>query len=424
MATRWWTRSVAGVLAVAGALLALAGVAHSSSTPETDIVQTGTFVLGLEPYDRLVAKVMREHRVPGAAVAIVRDGRLVYARGFGMADRLHEVPVQPDSLFRIASLSKPITAAAVLKLVEDGRLKLGDRVFRDLLAGVGPHPPTDARMNEITVQDLLRHSGGFDRYRSGHVLWQQKKVSRKVGKRPPIECADAVSYMKERRLDFDPGERYVYSNFGYCALGRVVEHVSGIPYEDYVRKEVLIPAGAHGIRLADPFLEGRRENEVRYYDHPGASRTKSFDPAVRKRVSRPYSGYLLPMHAAGAWAASAVDFIRFVLAVDGRGGDDILAEETIALMLERPPYARDPYWYGLGWMVRDLGGGQSNWWHNGAFPGNTGIVVRAANGLSWVVLTNSWSKSWYSLVESLDAAMWEAFGQVTTWPDHDLFPAF
>ena len=424
MPIRWRAKFAAGVFAAIGGLFALAGVAQASSTSEPDIVQTGTFVPGLEPYDRLVAQVMRDYRVPGAAVAVARHGRLVYARGFGMADRLHEVPVQPGSLFRIASLSKPITAAAVLKLVEDGRLELDDRVFADLLAGIGPHPPTDARMNEITVRDLLRHSGGFDRDRSGHVLWMQKEVSRRIGKRPPLGCADAVSYMKERRLDFSPGERYVYSNFGYCALGQVVAHASGMPYEDYVRKEVLIPAGARGVRLADPFLEGKLENEVRYYDHSGASRTKSFDPSIRKRVSWPYSGYLSTMDAAGGWAASAVDYLRFVLAVDGRSGDDILAEETIALMLERPHYARAPYWYGLGWEVRDIGQGHTNWWHNGAFPGTSAFVVRAANGLSWVVLMNSWSKPWHSVLHSLDTAMWEAFGQVTRWPDHDLFPEY
>ena len=272
MATGWWTRLAAVVLTGVAGLFALAGEAQASSSPEPDIVQTGQFVPGLEPYDRIVARTMRDHRIPGAAVAVVRHGRLVYARGFGMADRLREVPVQPDSLFRIASLSKPITAVAVLKLVEDGRLELDARVFRDLLAGIEPHPPKYPRMNEITVRDLLRHSGGFDRDRSGDVQWEQKKISRKLRKSPPLDCADVIAYMKRQRLDFSPGERYAYSNFGYCALGRVIEQASGMSYEDYVRREVLIPAGAGRMRLADPFLEGRLENEVMYYDYSGANR--------------------------------------------------------------------------------------------------------------------------------------------------------
>ena len=356
MTTGWLTNSAAGVLTAVAGLLPLAGEAQGSSTSEPGIVQTGQQVPGLESYDRIIAELMREHRIPGAAVAVARLGRLVYARGFGMADRLHDVPVQPDSLFRIASLSKPITAAAVLKLVEDGQLELDARVFRDLLAGIEPHPPKDARMNEITVRDLLRHSGGFDRDRSGDIPWEQKNVGRKLRKRPPLDCTDIITYMKGQKLDFSPGERFAYSNFGYCALGRVIEKASGMAYEDYVRKEVLVPAGARGMRLSDPFLDGRLENEVKYYHYPGASQSKSFGPKGTK------AGAQAPItdscqrwtHTAGGPPPRST-LLHFVVAVDGRGGDDILAEETIELMIERPDYARDVVWYGLGWLVRDLG---------------------------------------------------------------------
>ena len=156
----------------------------------------------------------------------------------------------------------------------------------------------------------------------------------------------------------------------------MIEQASGRSYEDYVRREVLIPAGAERMRLADPFLEGRLENEVKYYHYPRANRSRSLDPKVRKRVPWPYNGFLSTMDAHGGWAASAVDLLRFVVAVDGRGGDDILAEETVELMIERPAYARDVVWYGLGWLVRDIGGGQSNWWHTGSIPGASSLFVR------------------------------------------------
>ena len=128
MAAGWWTSFAAMVLTAVAVFIAPAVEAQASpSTPEPNIMQTGQFVPGLESYDRIVARIMRDHDIPGAAVAVVRYGRLVYARGFGVADRESGTPVQPDSLFRIASLSKPITAVAVLKLVEDGRLELDTR---------------------------------------------------------------------------------------------------------------------------------------------------------------------------------------------------------------------------------------------------------------------------------------------------------
>ena len=423
MAAGWWTSFAAMVLTAVAVFIAPAVEAQASpSTPEPDIMQTGQFVPGLESYDRIVARIMRDHDIPGAAVAVVRYGRLVYARGFGVADRESGTPVQPDSLFRIASLSKPITAVAVLKLVEDGRLELDTRVFRDLLAGIEPHPPADPRMNEITVRDLLRHSGGFDRVRRGDIQWDQKKISRKIRKRPPLDCADVIAYMKRRRLDFSPGERYAYSNFGYCALGRVIEQASGMSYEEYVRQEILIPAGAARMRVADPFPGGRLEDEVKYYDHPGAKRRKSLDGRVRKRVPRPYDGFLSTMDAHGGWAASAVDLLRFVVAVDGRDGDDVLADETVGLMIERSDYGHDDVWYGLGWLVRDIGGGQSNWWCDGSMPGASSLLVRAGNGFSWAVVMNSRPRKWSGFNLAIDMAMWEAFSQVTRWPDHDLFP--
>ena len=418
----WWTRSAAIVLTAVAALVAPAVEAQTSSTPEPNIMQTGQFVPGLESYDRIVAPIMRDHDIPGAAVAVVRDGRLIYARGFGVADRESGAPVQPDSLFRIASLSKPITAVAVLKLVQDGRLELDARVFRDLLAGIEPHPPADPRMNEITVRDLLRHSGGFDRQRSGDIQWDQKKISQTIRKRPPLDCADVIAYMKRRRLNFSPGERYAYSNFGYCALGRVIEQASGMSYEDYVRREILIPAGAARMRVADPFLGGRLENEVKYYDYPGAKRSKSLDRKVQERVPWPYNGFLSTMDAHGGWAASVVDLLRFVVAVDGRGGNDVLANETVGLMIDRPDYGRDVVWYGLGWFIRDIGGGQSNWWHTGSIPGASSLLVRAGNGFSWAVVVNSRPRKWNDFQRAVDKAMWEALSQVTRWPDHDLFP--
>ena len=289
-------------------LIALAGCAGSGGmmmatideeSGGSDVVLTGLPVLGLESYDRIIARLIDEYDIPGAAIAVVRHGRLVYARGFGLADRENGERVQPDSLFRIASVSKPITAAAVLKLVEEGQLDLDALVFRNLLDEIEPNQVSDHRMNEITIRDLLRHSGGFDSTISGDPQFNQKAISKEIGKSTPLGCVDIIAYMKSQDLDFKPGERYAYSNFGYCVLGQVIEKISGMSYEDYVRKEILIPAGVLRMRIADPFLSGRLENEVKYYDYPGAELSESLDTRVRTRVPWPYNGFLSTMDAHG-----------------------------------------------------------------------------------------------------------------------------
>lgn len=420
---RWITLSGIALTALLG-LRVVEDQGWASSTPEPNIKMTGQFVPGMESYDRIIAQLMDDHDVPGAAVAVVHHGRLVYARGFGMADRENGAPVQPDSLFRIASISKPITAVAVLKLVEEGRLELDARVFRDLLRGIEPHPVMDDRMDEITVRHLLRHSGGFDRKLSGDPMFKQKKISGTINKPTPLDCTDVISYMKRQSLDFSPGERYAYSNFGYCALGRVIEQISRMAYEDYVRREILVPSGLKQMRVADPFVKGRLENEVKYYDYPWADTRESLDPNVWTHVPRPYTGMLSPMDAHGGWASSAIDLLRFVVAVDGRDNDDLVSDETIELMTARPHYREGKrVWYGLGWLVRDLGRGRSNWWHGGSLPGTTSLVVRAANGSSWAVVMNSRPRN-RKLGRALDRGMWKAFRRVTQWPRHDLFSQF
>ena len=385
------------------------------------ILMTGRHVPGMQSYDRVIARVVHDFDIPGAAVAVVRHGRLVYARGFGTADREAGTPVQPDSLFRIASLSKPITAVAVLKLIEDSLLDLDDRVFREVLTDDSRSLISDSRMNDITVRDLLRHSAGFDTDLSDDPQFMQEDIARILRTTTPLECADVITYMKARRLDFAPGHRYAYSNFGYCILGRIIEQVSGLPYEHYVRQEILQPAGAVHMRVAAPFLSGRLEKEVKYYDYPGAELSQSLDPGTRTRVPWPYNGFLSTMDAHGGWASSVVDLLRFVNAVDGRYSDDIITHETVDLMVDRPPYEQGVVWYGLGWSVRDIGQGESNWWHAGSMPGTSAILVRAGNGYSWAAVMNSRSEDWEDLQYAIDVALWDAFDQVTRWPRHDLF---
>ena len=110
----------------------------------------------MEAFDRLVPELMHRYNLPGGALAIVKDGRLVFARGYGLADIQNQEPVQPDSLFRIASLSKQVTAVAALKLVEDGKLDLDENAFEILSDFKGPEGASrDSRIDQITVRHLL-----------------------------------------------------------------------------------------------------------------------------------------------------------------------------------------------------------------------------------------------------------------------------
>jgi N-acyl-D-amino-acid deacylase len=138
-------------------------------------------------FDPLVKKFMHERGVPGGALAVVKDRKLVYARGYGWADRDKKISTQPETLFRIASVSKPFTAVAVFKLIEQGKLSLDARAVE--LAGIEPlladGAKRDARLERITVRQLLQHTGGWDRDTSGDPMFKAVPIATLVGVPPP-----------------------------------------------------------------------------------------------------------------------------------------------------------------------------------------------------------------------------------------------
>ena len=384
----------------------------------------------MEPFDGEVQAFMAERQVPGGALAVVKDGRLVYARGYGWADRDWEIPVGPDSLFRIASISKPITAVAVLQLVEQGRLCLDEPAFPrlDLSPVLGEGATPDARLQSITVRQLLQHTGGWDRDQSYDPMFRCRIIADAVGVACPPGPEAVIRYMLGQPLDFDPGTRYAYSNFGYCVLGRLIERASGLPYEEYVRRHVLAPLGITRMRIGASLPEGRAEGEVCYYT-PEAKEAESVFPGTAAEVPEPDgSFYLEAMDAHGGWIASAVDLARFAAAFADRRTCPLLRPETIREMFALPPApawraeegsAKDLH-YGLGWMVRPKGAAGENTWHAGSLPGTATQLVRRWDGLSWAVLFNQRS----STDREIDPAMHRAADAVTDWPAEDLFPSF
>ncbi len=323
---------------------------------------TGERLPGLEHFDRDMIAFMRQYKIPGASMAIVKNGRLVYARGFGYADIDRKEPVKPTSLFRIASVSKTITAVAILKLVEQRKLEPDVRVF-DLLKledKVTKGATVDKRWKQITVSHLLRHQGGWNRAKSGDPIDVGLDVLSFNRAAPPLTTDHLIRYMLGRPLDFDPGTQYAYSNFGYCLLGRVVEAASGRPYEDYVREEVLKPMDIVSMRIGKSLLQDRAPGEVRYYHEPKTGRSV-FGPKLGDQVPQPYGAYCIEaMDSHGGWIASSVDLARFATALNTDSMYKVLPTNVREMMFRRPsgPSGFEPdgrpreVYYAYGWSVR------------------------------------------------------------------------
>lgn len=383
---------------------------------------------GMASFDRIISELMAKWDIPGGAVSVVKDGRLVLARGYGLADVECNVAVEPDSLFRIGSISKPITAAAILNLVEEGLLELDAKAF-----AIIDHlqPPSgssiDPRIQDVTIRQLLQHTAGWERDQSFDPMFKSDRVSRGLGTPKPATCETTIRYMLGQPLDFDPGTKYAYSNFGYCVLGRVVEAVTGRPYDVHVKTKVLTPMGITRMDIGHTTSEGKMEAEVRYYTYPEAPTTRSVFPNATEPVSRPYGGfYLEAMDAHGGWVASAIDLMRFVTALDGSRQPGFLHPDTVTLLVSRPSppiWVDSSYYYAMGWNVRPYGN-DANWWHTGSLPGTTTIFVRTRHGFTWAALFNSRPEDAGRFFGELDRKLWEAVGGVTEWPTHDLFDRY
>ncbi|MBO49625.1 MAG: hypothetical protein CMJ69_02455 [Planctomycetaceae bacterium] len=407
-------------------LLAAPGLAATAEVESVGV--TGRGDKRLEPLDRLMTDFVSRHQLPGASLAVTRNGRLVYARGFGLADRQSGDPVLPTSRFRIASLSKPVTSVAILQLVEAGRLKLDDPVAEIL----GLEPEVDAkRSRRVTVRQCLQHTGGWDRSASFDPMFQSIRISRVLGTKAPAGPAEVIRFMQKWPLDFDPGTRYAYSNYGYCLLGRVIEKISGQSYERYVQARVLKPMGVTRMRVGRTRIEGRAKGEVRYHVDGEKVGLSVFEEDLGKRVSRAYGAWNLEaMDSHGAWIASAVDMVRFASALESPGRKPFLKVESLDEMFEPPaaPVSRksdgsvEDVFYGLGFSVRRLGDGRMNQWHTGSLPGTSTLLVRRHDGMAWAVMFNSRrSCAGKNPASAIDPLVHGAVDAVTEWPDGDAF---
>ncbi len=413
--------------------LAATGLAIASTRVSTPAAAADH---ALASFDREVEVFMTARKIPGGALAVVKDGRLVHARGYGWADVEKKVPVEAASLFRIASISKPVTGVAVLQLVEQGKLTLDTRVA-DLLphqAVVLAGGKADPRWKQITVRHCLQHTGGWDRDKSFDPMFRARQIAAATGTPVPPGPDAVIKFMLGQPLDFDPGTRYAYSNFGYCLLGRVIELLTRKSYEQAVRDAVLTPSGIKAMRLGRTLAAHRAEREVRYYTPDNASADSLF-PDTPKQVPWPYGGFNLEaMDAHGGWLASAVDLARFAAALRDPAKCPLLKPATWNELHAAPPppvsrnedgSLKDTF-YNCGWSARPVGrpAQGANYWHTGSLPGTRTLLVRRWDGLAWAVLFNTRQEIPGLPDSAIDPAMHQAAAAVKEWPKEDLFAKF
>lgn len=397
--------------------------------------QTGVTVPQMASCDNLVQNFMTTHGIPGLSMALSKNGKLLYHRGFGTANLAGTEAVNPYHLFRIASISKPITSIAIMKLYQEGLLNMNDKVFGT--GGILQNHPflstaniSDGNIYNITVQHLLEHSAGWNRdvscfpnpttpypwnFSGCDPIIAPLHVTQSNGTSNPVQNEDMIYFLLEKGLDFPPGTDEVYSNIGFLVLGEIIEQLTGMSYESYVKTQILEPLNACDLHVGGTYLSEKKEREVEY---TGSGYTSKDFSGSGNNVPWEYGGYSISaMDAHGGWIASTRDLLRVITAVDGfTTKPDILTPATIGLMTT--PSANNPY-YSKGWSVNS----SNNWWHFGALTGSATFMARTNSGYTWAIFLNkrvigTTSGAFWN---DLDALPWNCINQAASFPTHDLF---
>ena len=337
----------------------------------------------LSGLDRRIRNYMNKWQIKGASLAITRNDSLLYAKGYGWADEENGIEMGPGHIMRIASVSKLITATGIMVLQDKGLLSIKDTVFGPsgiLNDSLFIRTIKDRNYHKITVEHLLRHQGGFNR----DPLFSSRDVKHQLQLDHAPEKEDFYRLVLSRRLRFIPGSWQRYSNFGYLLLSDIIEKVSGKPYEQFIKEEVLRPAGCYDMHIAGNYYEDRRSNEVRYYTHDGDGKFIEEYNDSGRMVERCYGGNNIPLLAgAGAWCGSPAEISRLVASIDGDPRiPDIISRNSFLQMTEY----LDTETFSLGWNDTNPAKG---WSRTGTLSGTNALVKHFPDGECWILITNT-----------------------------------
>lgn len=323
-------------------LVTLAAGAQQSSPAPPDLTAKFTEYMDAQ---------LRASQFSGA-VLVARDGQVLFARGYGMANLEHGIANSPQTKFRLGSITKQFTAVAFLQLQEQGKLSVQDAVCKYV-------PDCPAAWAPITIHHLLTHTSGIPNFTS-FPDYQPTMMNAS----PPEKT---LARFRDKPLDFAPGERFSYSNSGYVLLGFILEKVTGQSYEQYLREHILGPAGMRntGYDWTSTVLSGRASG----YARRGQS---GYANAEYIHMSIP--------HAAGALYSTVEDFVKWDQALYG---DTLLTQASREAMFT--PFKGN---YAYGWAVRDIAG-RKTIGHGGGINGfNTSFLRYVDDKLCVVAFSN------------------------------------
>ncbi len=306
--------------------------------------------------DDYIATQMQRQHIPGLSLAVVREGKVVKAQGYGFANLETNTSATADTVYQLASVTKQFTATAILLLVQDGKIALNDHISQYI-----EHTPETWK--DVTIRHLLTHTSGIKDYLNElHENSRQDTTPEKI-----------IGLVTGLPLNFAPGDKHSYSNSGYVLLAMIVKQVSGKPYDVFLKERVFKPLGMDATRRAvnDEIIPNRADG----YTWTGAGWRNS-----------EYLNPTLWDNGDGGLLSSALDLAKWSVALDG---ESVLKESTKRQMWTSGTLKDGKsFSYGFGWAM-DQQRGHRRIWHSGGRPGTATIISRYVDdGITVILLTN------------------------------------
>lgn len=346
-------------------LLLLSGLLFSCNKSDGDQDPANPVQADIALVDSKVAAFMSLYNIPGASLAVSKNGKLVYSKGYGKANTTTNELVTPAHRFRLASVSKTFTGAAIMKLVQDGRLTLDAKVFGTggVLANDYGTAPYNSNLLNITVRHLLQNvSGSWGAATGGDVIDQNPSYTYK-------QLLDWI--INTRPNPNAPGTIYDYSNVNFCIAGRIIEKISGKSYVNFIKEDIMAPIGATQTDMSGKTASEKKANEVSYYGQ-GQDANFVYNIAFPRR------------DADGGLLSTASDLLRLVNAIDGFSTRTDLLTPASITALTTPSAVFSSYACGIGiWSAENL------WYNYGSLPGTRTGFFRHNNGMCVALLLNS-----------------------------------
>jgi CubicO group peptidase (beta-lactamase class C family) len=317
----------------------------------------------IEKLDKLIGAYVAEGQFNGS-VLVSEKGKVIYKKGFGLANMEWNIPNQSDTKHRLGSITKQFTCMLIMQLVEQGKIKLNVPITTYL----PDYPKKNGDI--ITIHHLMTHSSGTPNYTSFPGFFRDHG-------RDPYNASELVSYFADSTLDFKPGERFEYSNSGYALLGYIIEKVTGKSYEQLLQENILTP-----LKMVNTG-----------YDHHNTilkNRASGYDKMGKRYANAGYLDMSIP-HAAGGLYSTVEDLYLWDQALYT---NQLLKKENMDLLFAKHMNAGDGTYYGYGWFIEDipLGNTQEHLQtigHGGGIHGFGTLITRIPSDKALIVLLDN-----------------------------------